>query len=79
MGTGAFATTEAPSGAAFFLRRAPGALTRPSSALALAAPAVGGLDLARTRGAASRKTISVALGTSTPSLPVLRFAIVRAR
>jgi len=73
VGAVAFSATEATAGVTSRARRARARAGRVSSAMPRS---TGTLGPPQTCGAASRKTVSVTLGTSTPSLPALRFAIV---
>jgi len=70
----ATATGAATAGVTARARRAGARAGRASSAVPRSTRALGPVQ---TCGAASRKTVSVKLGTSVPSLPALRFAIVR--
>jgi hypothetical protein len=73
VGAVAFSTTEVTAGVTSRARRARARAGRASSAVPRS---IGALGPVQTCGAASRKTVSVTLGTYTPSLPALRFAIV---
>jgi hypothetical protein len=67
-------TRAATAGVTSRARRARARAGRASSAVPRSTGAFGPVQAC---GAASSKTVSVTLGTSTPSLPALRFAIVR--
>ena len=73
---GALATTTGATTAGVTSRARP-ARARAGRASSAMPRSIGALGPVQTWGAASRKTVSVTLGTSTPSLPALRFAIVR--
>jgi hypothetical protein len=73
---GAVASTTTTAATVRVTSRARRARARAGRVSSAVPRSTGSLGPAQTCGAASRKTVSVTLGTSTPSPPALRFAIV---